>query len=237
MSGPGDQSDVWAAMARMNLARNPGPSVDDPDYVPMSMADLTVHVRPDAYELYAAAAGESTTPATGGMSQPGLFDAPEPVPAPDRGAERLAAARAEMSPWAQKDCVAMPRLSSAAHGVQLSLYALTKYYVALPAPYGDWPPPEPVDVPVDLIVPEYLVGVLTRIGVDWENAVGRPVGLGTVCRFAAVAGVHTVAVRRWVGVDSWAAIMDGCEGNPPPLLDPYAGGGSIPLEYQRLGAL
>ncbi|HRE49285.1 MAG TPA: DUF1156 domain-containing protein, partial [Aggregatilineales bacterium] len=25
------------------------------------------------------------------------------------------------------------------------------------------------------------------------------------------------------------------EGNPPPLLDPFAGGGSIPLEAQRLG--
>jgi len=26
-----------------------------------------------------------------------------------------------------------------------------------------------------------------------------------------------------------------CEGNPPPLLDPFCGGGSIPLEGQRLG--
>ena len=25
------------------------------------------------------------------------------------------------------------------------------------------------------------------------------------------------------------------KGNPPPLLDPFAGGGSIPLEAQRLG--
>ena len=25
------------------------------------------------------------------------------------------------------------------------------------------------------------------------------------------------------------------DGNPPPLLDPFAGGGSIPLEAQRLG--
>ena len=26
-----------------------------------------------------------------------------------------------------------------------------------------------------------------------------------------------------------------CDGNPPPILDPFAGGGSIPLEAQRLG--
>lgn len=30
-------------------------------------------------------------------------------------------------------------------------------------------------------------------------------------------------------------IMIATEGNPPPLLDPFAGGGSIPLEAQRLG--
>jgi len=30
-------------------------------------------------------------------------------------------------------------------------------------------------------------------------------------------------------------ILKSTEGNPPPLLDPFAGGGSIPLEAQRLG--
>ena len=30
-------------------------------------------------------------------------------------------------------------------------------------------------------------------------------------------------------------IEDSCNGNPPPILDPFAGGGSIPLEAQRLG--
>ena len=30
-------------------------------------------------------------------------------------------------------------------------------------------------------------------------------------------------------------IWDSCDGNPPPILDPFAGGGSIPLEAQRLG--
>jgi len=32
-----------------------------------------------------------------------------------------------------------------------------------------------------------------------------------------------------------AEIMKSTNGNPPPLLDPFAGGGSIPLEAQRLG--
>lgn len=30
-------------------------------------------------------------------------------------------------------------------------------------------------------------------------------------------------------------IMNSCDGNPPPVLDPFCGGGSIPLEAQRLG--
>src|SRR5579863_9314567 len=30
-------------------------------------------------------------------------------------------------------------------------------------------------------------------------------------------------------------IRRSCGGNPPPILDPFAGGGSIPLEAQRLG--
>ncbi len=32
-----------------------------------------------------------------------------------------------------------------------------------------------------------------------------------------------------------AEIRRSCNGNPPPILDPFAGGGSIPLEAQRLG--
>jgi putative DNA methylase len=32
-----------------------------------------------------------------------------------------------------------------------------------------------------------------------------------------------------------AEIRRSCDGNPPPILDPFAGGGSIPLEAQRLG--
>ena len=32
-----------------------------------------------------------------------------------------------------------------------------------------------------------------------------------------------------------AEILRSTDGNPPPVLDPFAGGGSIPLEAQRLG--
>jgi putative DNA methylase len=32
-----------------------------------------------------------------------------------------------------------------------------------------------------------------------------------------------------------AEIMASCDGSPPPVLDPFCGGGSIPLEAQRLG--
>ena len=32
-----------------------------------------------------------------------------------------------------------------------------------------------------------------------------------------------------------AEIRRSCNGNPPPVLDPFCGGGSIPLEAQRLG--
>ena len=32
-----------------------------------------------------------------------------------------------------------------------------------------------------------------------------------------------------------AEIMKSTDGNPPPLLDPFADGGAIPLEAQRLG--
>ena len=35
--------------------------------------------------------------------------------------------------------------------------------------------------------------------------------------------------------DAKAEILKSTEGNPPPLLDPFAGGGAIPLEAQRLG--
>lgn len=35
--------------------------------------------------------------------------------------------------------------------------------------------------------------------------------------------------------EAYAEILKSTDGNPPPVLDPFAGGGSIPLEAQRLG--
>lgn len=35
--------------------------------------------------------------------------------------------------------------------------------------------------------------------------------------------------------EAHAEIKASCDGNPPPILDPFAGGGTIPLEAQRLG--
>jgi len=35
--------------------------------------------------------------------------------------------------------------------------------------------------------------------------------------------------------EAWQEILKSTDGNPPPILDPFAGGGSIPLEAQRLG--
>src|SRR5205085_3785323 len=56
--------------------------------------------------------------------------------------------------------------------------------------------------------------------------------------------LHNLIERLVVWKDSWdeellaearAEIMASCDGNPPTILDPFAGGGTIPLEAQRLG--
>ncbi|HRP99953.1 MAG TPA: DUF1156 domain-containing protein [Terrimesophilobacter sp.] len=58
---------------------------------------------------------------------------------------------------------------------------------------------------------ERLFDLITRM-VDWDN-------LGNEALFDAVR----------------AEIMKSTNGNPPAILDPFAGGGTIPLEAQRLG--
>lgn len=58
---------------------------------------------------------------------------------------------------------------------------------------------------------ERLFGILERL-VKWENTNNQE-----------------------VLDEARAEIMKSTGGNPPPLLDPFAGGGSIPLEAQRLG--
>jgi len=56
-----------------------------------------------------------------------------------------------------------------------------------------------------------LFGIIEEL-VKWENSNNE-----------AVLGKAREEIRR------------SCDGNPPPVLDPFCGGGSIPLEAQRLG--
>lgn len=56
-----------------------------------------------------------------------------------------------------------------------------------------------------------LFGILERL-VKWENS-----------------------NNEQILAEAKAEIMKSTNGNPPPLLDPFAGGGTIPLEAQRLG--
>ena len=58
---------------------------------------------------------------------------------------------------------------------------------------------------------ERLFGILTRL-VKWENS-----------------------NDKGILAEAKAEIMKSTNGNPPALLDPFAGGGAIPLEAQRLG--
>jgi len=58
---------------------------------------------------------------------------------------------------------------------------------------------------------ERLHGIIKRL-VIWEN-------------------IHDEALLK----EARTEISKSCDGNPPPILDPFAGGGSIPLEAQRLG--
>jgi putative DNA methylase len=58
---------------------------------------------------------------------------------------------------------------------------------------------------------ERLHGIIKRL-VVWEN-------------------IHDEALLK----EAHQEILKSCGGNPPPILDPFAGGGSIPLEAQRLG--
>ena len=58
---------------------------------------------------------------------------------------------------------------------------------------------------------ERLHGIISRL-VVWEN-------------------IHDEKLLR----EAHEEILKSTGGNPPPILDPFAGGGSIPLEAQRLG--
>src|SRR6266480_7880149 len=58
---------------------------------------------------------------------------------------------------------------------------------------------------------ERLHGIIKRL-VVWEN-------------------IHDEALLKEARAEIWKS----CGDSPPPILDPFAGGGSIPLEAQRLG--
>jgi len=58
---------------------------------------------------------------------------------------------------------------------------------------------------------EKLFGIIRRL-VKWEN-------------------IHDEGLIAEARAEIWKS----CDGHPPPILDPFAGGGSIPLEAQRLG--
>jgi putative DNA methylase len=58
---------------------------------------------------------------------------------------------------------------------------------------------------------ERLHGIIKRL-VVWEN-------------------IHDEALLKEAREEIWKS----CDGNPPPILDPFAGAGSIPLEAHRLG--
>jgi putative DNA methylase len=54
---------------------------------------------------------------------------------------------------------------------------------------------------------------------------------GVISRLVVWENVHDDKVLR----EAHEEILKSTGGNPPPILDPFAGGGSIPLEAQRLG--
>ncbi|HEX3960597.1 MAG TPA: DUF1156 domain-containing protein [Trebonia sp.] len=54
---------------------------------------------------------------------------------------------------------------------------------------------------------------------------------GIISRLVVWENIHDEKLLR----EAHDEILKSTDGNPPPILDPFAGGGSIPLEAQRLG--
>jgi putative DNA methylase len=54
---------------------------------------------------------------------------------------------------------------------------------------------------------------------------------GIISRLVIWENIHDETLLQ----EAHEEIVKSCVGNPPPILDPFAGGGSIPLEAQRLG--
>src|SRR6516165_10180987 len=64
-----------------------------------------------------------------------------------------------------------------------------------------------------------------------EQEVERKRLHGIISEFVKWENIHNEALLK----EAHDEIRKSCGSNPPPILDPFAGGGSIPLEAQRLG--
>ena len=64
-----------------------------------------------------------------------------------------------------------------------------------------------------------------------DQAVERKRLHGIISRLVVWENIHDEKLLR----EAHEEILKSTGGNPPPILDPFAGGGSIPLEAQRLG--
>ena len=64
-----------------------------------------------------------------------------------------------------------------------------------------------------------------------EQKVERERLHGIISRLVVWENIHDEKLLR----EAHEEILKSTDGNPPPILDPFAGGGSIPLEAQRLG--
>ncbi|HET9967950.1 MAG TPA: DUF1156 domain-containing protein [Streptosporangiaceae bacterium] len=70
-----------------------------------------------------------------------------------------------------------------------------------------------------------------RFPTDEAQAVERRRLHDIISRLVAWENIHDEKLLR----EAYQEILKSTDGNPPPVLDPFAGGGSIPLEAQRLG--
>ena len=207
---------IWNEWAQLNLARDVGSTSPAPEW---KTRTVVVSVRPADYALYAAAAGIEIRES----GQQSLFD----NETGESNLTRLAELRAGMSKQQQESTARAHVLDSAEDGIRKSFYALTKYYDSLPFPIRLAEHVEG-ELEVEIEIAEYLAESLIRIGSEYGTD-DHDLSLRSVCRYAALAFTYGVAVRRWIGIDLWEQILDSCDGECPPVIDPFAGGGAIPL--------
>jgi putative DNA methylase len=98
-----------------------------------------------------------------------------------------------------------------------------------------------VDDPDQPDVPQALLEHIDQLpepdkkDLEWDN-----LSLGEQRRYKLFAFIEKLV--KWENINDQLVmgtarelILAATDGNPPPVLDPFAGGGSIPLEAQRLG--